>query len=122
MLEEARISLDNFLHQPENFKQIVDNSIAANKLRIEWLEANPQYKQYDLQLDLEWTGTSGISGYLWDYACWCCAPRPKGPHARDFKIVTRDWDDERNLSRQIDNRMTRGQIAAAREALECPTI
>ena len=126
ILEEARKSLDEFLHEKENFDQLrgAGNAIDVhgsklNELARKWLDDHPQYREYFLQLDVEWTGTSGISGYLWDYSpCMCCYTPPKGPHAKGFRVVTRDWEDERFITRKADEKwVNRHQVAAAREAL-----
>lgn len=126
ILEEARKSLDDFLHQKENFDQLRGQGSAINphgsklnELARQWLETHPEYHDYFLQLDIEWTGTSGISGYLWDYSpCMCCHAPPKGPHAKNFRVITRDWEDERFIHRKGDEKLVkRQQVAAAREAL-----
>lgn len=117
MLEQAAASLESFLKT--NIKQIVESTDNVNTLRREWLTMFPDYKQYDLQLDVEWQDLSGdYTSYMNNYWCGCCGSPPKPPTARSFKVFIRDWRDERYLSNKIGElKPTRNQVAAVKEDL-----
>lgn len=72
MIEEARQSLEDFLKS--NIKNIVNRGIIA--LKFEWFNKYPEYKKYDLQLDVVWENLSGRSDWdcyylgCFDSCCW----------------------------------------------------
>lgn len=111
MLEQAADSLKAYLKA--NVKKIIESSINVNVLREEWLKLNPQYEQYDLQLDVEWL-------HLKDEQRWCmngCCPWVP-PMAKDFTVSPRDWTEERYISRKMEElKVKRSQVAAAKEDL-----
>ncbi len=89
IIEEARQSLEDFLKKNiDTLRKDTRNFIV---LRRVWLEQNPDFKEYDMYLDLEWLG------------CWTqwhdeCGPScyPDGlhtPHAKDFCVrVLPAWE------------------------------
>jgi hypothetical protein len=62
---------------------------------------NPEYSQYDLQLDIQWEGLSGHSNTTW--GCSTCGDfgiRPN-PHANNFSVVIKNWEDEITIHNRI---------------------
>jgi hypothetical protein len=99
MIEEARESLDTFLHlnitflkQPTGYNE--DHKLTV--LRQTWASLHPQYKEHDINLDVLWEGLSGASSSIlsWTGWCGCCGEAPKPPTAKSFRVVVRDWKEE----------------------------
>ena len=110
MIETARASLEDFLKANlHNIKKDTKNLIP---LRRVWLELNKEYAEYDLNLDVEWEGLSGYSGNIYDIWCGCCGTAPKGPHAKSFKVVIKNWDAEKTIEAndKTDNLLLRSYV------------
>jgi hypothetical protein len=100
MIEQARESLENFLKN--NIEYIKNNNQHNNKLNIlrkTWSDLNSEYKEYDMYLDIVWEGLTGASSAFWSWNN-SCEPL-KGPHAKSFKVVIRDWNNETIINNKI---------------------
>lgn len=103
MIEEARASLEQFLKN--NVNLIMKHYTNLVKLRAVWLDMHPEFKDYDLELDVVWEGLSGASTMIWPYhhpETGHPMIADKGPHASGFKVVIRDWQDELGLQHRAD--------------------
>lgn len=136
MIDQACKSLNKFLH--DNVEHITrveerwgkpDTSITykITTLRKAWVDLNPEFKEFDLDLDIVWEGLSGRSNLLWEWCgncgeCYMCCdvvelPNgkcmsvyrgiAKGPHAKSFKVVIRNWDEEITIHNKIDVHMNK---------------
>jgi hypothetical protein len=104
MIEAARDSLDKFLQRNSDYIQ--EDTFNLIRLRTVWLDMNPKFHEYDVLLDVVWEGLSGPSTkfFSWqpNFCCLDCFKPDKdffkGPHAKSFKVVIKDWAEEKLIS------------------------
>lgn len=93
MIEEARMSLEAFLKQKESIELLKMTSLHLATLRREWLCANPQYREYDLNLGVVWDDVTPEHR-----GCLCCEGNwPRAPTAKGFHVEIKDHDWARDM-------------------------